>query len=115
MNGVKHAREWLASVALLLTVLLSLAGCASSFDKAVATGYGLNIVTRDMSTELLNDKRISSTTGEQIKAGNDKASAALWKAWQIRKTYPDSAKASVKKVLVDVNDMYKYLKEQEVK
>ena len=96
------------------TLLLSLAGC-QTFDKAIATGYGLNIVTRDLSTELLNADKISSVDGERIKQVNDEASTGLWKAWTIRKTYPDSAKASVQQYLKSVQEVFEYLKTREAK
>jgi hypothetical protein len=97
-----------------LLLIGALAGC-QTFDKAIATGYGLNIVTRDLSTELLDADKLSSAEGEKIKNVNDEVSTGLWKAWQIRKTYPDSAKAEVKHHLSAVKEIFKYLKDREVK
>lgn len=97
-----------------LLLLGTLAGC-QTFDKAIATGYGLNIVTRDLSTELLNADKINSADGMRIKGVNDEVSTGLWKAWQIRKTCPDSAKAEVKHHMSAVKEIFKYLKDREVK
>ena len=98
----------------LLAVCLVCTSCAS-FDKAVATGYGLNIVTRDLSTELLDADRLSSEDGKRIKSVNDRVSAGLFRAWLIRKTSPDSAKAAVKLLRAQVEEIFGYLKKKEAK
>lgn len=101
---------------LLIGILFlgGLSGC-QTFDKSIATGYGLNILTRDLSTELNNADRITPQKAIEIKTMNDKVSIGLWKAWGIRKAYPDSAKASVKTYLQSVTDIYNFLKDQELK
>lgn len=115
-NGRSHEHRWHVFVAMQIVLVLALGaleGC-TSFDKSVATGYGLNIVSRDLSAELLDADKLSSADGKRIKKVNDEVSDGLWKAWQIRKTYPDSAKATAKQYLDSVKEVFNYLKEKEV-
>ena len=96
-------------------LLLSLVACSSTFDKTIATGYGTNIVVRDLATEATNSGVINAAKAQQIKDVNDRVSTGLYAAWQIRKTDPTGAKSSVAAYLKSITEIYNELKAKEVK
>ena len=78
--------------------LSMLSGCASTLNKSFATGYGLNKVSREINTELLDTGKIDYATGVKVRKVEDEALAGLDAAWKVRLVSADATKTTVNKV-----------------
>lgn len=99
---------------LLLIGLLLLAGCSTNINKPFATGYGLNKVSRNVNTELLNSGTIDYKTGLEVRRIEDIALQGLDDAWRIRLIYADSSKAQVAKINSTMIEVLKTLEKRQV-
>ena len=82
----------------ILIGLLCLSGCGTTLNQQFATGYGLNTVTRNLTTSALNANKLSYVDGKKIYNTQNAARDALDAAWNIRTVYADSSKSQVAKV-----------------
>lgn len=99
---------------LLLIGVLLLAGCGTSVNQPFATGYGLNKVSRNVNTELLNSGTIDYKTGLEIRRIEDVALQGLDDAWRIRLIYADSSKAQVAKINATLIEVLRTLEKRQV-
>jgi len=82
---------------ILLVGLLFLSGCSANLNQQFATGYGLNTVTRNLTTDALNANKLSYADGLRIYTIQNNTRSALDAAWNIRTVYADSSKSQVSK------------------
>jgi hypothetical protein len=83
-------------IPLLLISAMSLSGCRNT-NNMFAGAWGLNTMTRNASSELLDANKITAAEGQHIKDVNDEAASALNSAWKIRLVNKDVAKTTVQK------------------
>ena len=75
--------------------LLCMAGCGTTLNQQFATGYGLNTVTRNLTTAAINANQLSYADGKKIYVIQNDTRSALDAAWNIRTVYADSSKSQV--------------------
>ncbi len=78
--------------------LLCLSGCGTTLNQQFATGYGLNTVTRNLTTAAINANKLSYADGKKIYVIQNDTRSALDAAWNIHTVYADSSKEQVSKV-----------------
>ncbi len=96
-----------------LIVFLFLSGCSANLNQQFATGYGLNKVSRNINTSLLENGKISYADALRVRKVEDETLAALDVAWNIKAISADSAKTQVEKVNESLTEVLKNLEKIE--
>jgi hypothetical protein len=91
-------------------------GCsATSINQDFAKGYGLNKVSREINTELLNQNIISYEDGAKIRKIEDTTLDGLDAAWKVRLIEVDKTKTTVAKINESLVEVLTTLEKYRVK
>lgn len=99
----------------LLIGFLCLSGCGTTLNQKFATGYGLNIVTRNLTTDALNANKITYAEGQKFYTIQNDTRSTLDAAWSICNVYADSSKVQVSKANLILTDILTQLEKLGVK
>jgi hypothetical protein len=75
--------------------LITLSGCGTSLNQKFAVGYGLNTISRNLTTTSLDAHLITYNRGVELYATQNKTRDVLDAAWLYRLTLPEKAKVDV--------------------
>jgi hypothetical protein len=76
-------------------IFIFLTGCATSLNQKFAVGYGLNTVSRNLTTTSLDAHLITYKRGVELYDTQNKTRDVLDAAWLYRITLPEKAKVDV--------------------
>ena len=96
-------------------LLLSLAGCSPTLNQQIAIGYGLNTLSRNLTTAALDANKINSAEGKRMMKVQDETRSSLDTAWNIRLTYADSSKTQAAKATSSIKAIINQLENLGVK
>ena len=80
----------------ILIILITLSGCATSLNQKFAVGYGLNTISRNLTTVALENKQIEYERAVKLYVIQNATRDVLDTAWRIRVAQPDKAKLDVR-------------------